>query len=163
MRLVRNYTPLSDLGLFRARQVRTARNLAAPATVVLGQITFTYYSCDSTKPTDGYDEVSIDVSTNKTVMCVSALVKCKDETESKRRRDEIAAKLKAEFADHISEDSKTAPRSVVREGLRGRRAHDVRLQEDDRREQPTRGRQKEGQMTSGKECINSCHLPMGCQ
>jgi hypothetical protein len=48
--------------------------------------------------------VSIDVSTNKTVMCVSAIVKCKDEAEAKRRRDEIAAKLKAEFAGRISED-----------------------------------------------------------
>ena len=33
--------------------VRTARNLAMPATVVLGQVPFTYYSCDSTKPADG--------------------------------------------------------------------------------------------------------------
>ena len=48
--------------------------------------------------------MSIDVSTNKTVMCVSAIVKCKDEAEAKRRRDEIAAKLKAEFAERISED-----------------------------------------------------------
>ena len=89
------------------KDVRTARHLASPTTETLVQVKYTYFSCDCTKPTDGYDEVSIDVSTNKTVMCVSAIVKCKDEEESKRRRDDISAKLKAIFADRISDDGTT--------------------------------------------------------
>ena len=90
-----------------AKNVRSARHLAAPMTETLAQVKYSYFTCDSTKPAEGYDEVSVAVSTNKTVLCIYSTVKCKDADEAKRKGEEIAAKLKSEYAGRITDDGPT--------------------------------------------------------
>ena len=89
------------------KNVRSARHLAAPMTETLAQVKYSYFTCDSTKPAEGYDEVSVAVSTNKTVLCIYSTVKCKDADEAKRKGEEIAAKLKSEYAGRITDDGPT--------------------------------------------------------
>ena len=89
------------------KNVRSARHLAAPMTETLAQVKYSYFTCDSTKPAEGYDEVSVAVSTNKTVLCIYSTVKCKDADEAKRKGEEIAAKLKSEYAGRITDDGST--------------------------------------------------------
>ena len=89
------------------KDVRSARHLAAPMTETLAQVKYSYFTCDSTKPAEGYDEVSIAVSTNKTVLCIYSTVKCKDADDAKRKGEEIAAKLKSEYAGRIADDGPT--------------------------------------------------------
>ena len=89
------------------KNVRSARHLAAPMTETLAQVKYSYFTCDSTKPAEGYDEVSIAVSTNKTVLCIYSTVKCKDADDAKRKGEEIAAKLKSEYAGRITDDGPT--------------------------------------------------------
>ncbi len=89
------------------KDIRTARHLAAPMTETLAQVKYSYFTCDSTKPAEGYDEVSVAVSTNKTVLCIYSTVKCKDSDEAKRKGEEIAAKLKSEYAGRITDDGST--------------------------------------------------------
>ena len=89
------------------KDIRTARHLAAPMTETLAQVKYSYFTCDSTKPAEGYDEVSVAVSTNKTVLCIYSTVKCKDGDEAKRKGEDIAAKLKSEYAGRITDDGPT--------------------------------------------------------
>ena len=86
------------------KNVRSARHLAAPMTETLAQVKYSYFTCDATKPAEGYDEVSVAVSTNKTVLCIYSTVKCKDADDAKRKGEEIAAKLKSEYAGRITDD-----------------------------------------------------------
>ena len=67
----------------RDKNVRSARHLAAPMTETLAQVKYSYFTCDATKPAEGYDEVSVAVSTNKTVLCIYSTVKCKDADDAK--------------------------------------------------------------------------------
>ena len=87
--------------------VRSARHLAAPMTETLAQVKYSYFTCDATKPAEGYDEVSVAVSTNKTVLCIYSTVKCKDADDAKRKGEEIAVKLKFEYAGRITDDGPT--------------------------------------------------------
>ena len=89
------------------KNVRSERHLAAPMTETLAQVKYSYFTCDSTKPAEGYDEVSVAVSTNKTVLCIYSTVKCKDGDEAKRKGEEIAAKLKSEYAGRITDYGST--------------------------------------------------------
>ena len=89
------------------KNVRSARHLAAPMTETLAKVKYSYFTCDATKPAEGYDEVSVAVSTNKTVLCIYSTVKCKDADEAKRKGEEIAAKLKSEYAGRITDDGPT--------------------------------------------------------
>ena len=89
------------------KNVRSARDLADPVTETLVQVKYSYFTCDSTKPAEGYDEVSVAVSTNKTVLCIYSTVKCKDGDEAKRKGEDIAAKLKSEYAGRITDDGPT--------------------------------------------------------
>ena len=82
------------------KNVRSARHLAAPMTETLAQVKYSYFTCDSTKPAEGYDEVSVAVSTNKTVLCIYST----DADDAKRKGEEIAAKLKSEYAGRITDD-----------------------------------------------------------
>ena len=89
------------------KNVRLARHLAAPMTETLAKVKYSYFTCDATKPAEGYDEVSVAVSTNKTVLCIYSTVKCKDADDAKRKGEEIAAKLKSEYAGRITDDGPT--------------------------------------------------------
>ena len=89
------------------KNVRSARHLAAPMTETLAQVKYSYFTCDSTKPVDGYDEVSVAVSTNKTVLCIYSTVKCKDADDAKQKGEEIAAKLKSKYSGRITDDGPT--------------------------------------------------------
>ena len=89
------------------KNVRSARHLAAPMTETLAKVKYSYFTCDATKPAEGYDEVSVAVSTNKTVLCIYSTVKCKDADDAKRKGEEIAVKLKSEYAGRITDDGPT--------------------------------------------------------
>ena len=89
------------------KNVRSERHLAAPMTETLAQVKYSYFTCDATKPAEGYDEVSVAVSTNKTVLCIYSTVKCKDADDAKLKGEEIAVKLKSEYAGRITDDGST--------------------------------------------------------
>ena len=83
------------------KEALAARNLCLSGEVRLAQVGYTHYECEAKKPIGEYKSVFVDVSTNKQVIGVLAILPCKDKDESAKKAVELHAKLKADFAGRL--------------------------------------------------------------
>ena len=75
-----------------------ARGFSAPEKVVVDEKGTTYYCCKSAAPTNGYDEVGLVLSFRGKVIRIMGILNVSGEAEYERKRQELTAKYKAEFA-----------------------------------------------------------------
>ena len=75
-----------------------ARGLSAPEKVVVDEKGTTYYCCKSAAPTNGYDEVGLVLSFRGKVIRITGILNVSGEAEYERKRQELTAKYRAEFA-----------------------------------------------------------------
>ena len=87
------------------KEALAARNLSCGCETRLAQVGYTYYECEAKKAIGEYKSVFVDVSTNKQVIGVCAVLQCKDKEESSKKAAELHAKLKADFAERLAEPS----------------------------------------------------------
>ena len=85
------------------KEALAARNLSFSGMVQLAQVGYTHYSCEAKKAIGEYKSVIVDVSTNKQVVSVFAVLPCKDKEESAKKAVEIHNKLKADFAGRLAD------------------------------------------------------------
>ena len=74
------------------------RGLSAPEKVVVDEKGTTYYCCKSAAPTNGYDEAGLVLSFRGKVIRIMGILNVSGEAEYERKRQELTAKYKAEFA-----------------------------------------------------------------